>query len=338
MNRRDRTLVPARLFVCVLAVLAGGIPLLADQIEFSRPTVEIATPVKAEEFLPETTTKRLGFQSPQMLPDVIRPQPAIIRRSTREEDENEDRFPFRNSNRSGETALRKRSARDSRETTLPDGLSHPRTGRDPFALDRQESQPALAPMMDLNWDARESSKNPNHATLGRYGSGERKDRNDRERNDERKPAFFAGRSEDVDRENGFQTARFSDLLDLSPKEKPSQEILDRRASFEQLLNPGTAMAGRTPGSLEPVPSLDGATVVPGLPMPTIGRMKAETRSADPMQAFNGQQDRLRGPTIEDVNRKYSRPASAQSSSTLDSRFQTPLNRQPTVRELPSRRF
>jgi hypothetical protein len=341
MNRRDGTPVSARVFASILAVLAGGVPLRADQIEFSKPAVEIATPAKAEEFLPATTSKRLGFDTPQMAPPVVvRQQPAIIRRAPREEDEEEDRLPFRNSSRSGDTTSRNRSVRDPRETKLPDALAHPRTGREPLGLERPDSQQALAPVMDLNWDAGESKKNPTRATLGRSGYGERNDPNDRDRDrsEGHKPAFFSGREEDVDRNSGFQVARFSDLFGGAPKEKPSQEILDRRATFEQLLNPGAAVAGRTPGSLEPVPSLDPTTVVPGLPMPTLGRLKGESRSADPMQAFNVQQDRLRGPSIEDVNRKYSKPASGNSSPALESRFQTPLNRQPTMRELPTRKF
>ena len=209
-----------------------------------------------------------------------------------------------------------------------------RSGREPFGLELPDSQRALSPVMDFNWDAREAARSRNPSAFGGSEPGDRDERSERFR-----PAFSAGRQQETVLERSFQGTRFSDWFGGGPKEKLSQDILDRRAAFEQLLNPSAGVAGRAPGSLEPLPSLEKAALAPGLPMPaTIGRTKGQMNTTDPMEAFNQQHERLRGPSLEDVNKKYASPKSAPASSTVDPRFQTPLNRQPTSREFPTRKF
>jgi hypothetical protein len=333
-----RTAVVIRLWARVVAVVATALAVRAEQIQFSKPAVEIAAPARAEEFLPSTSSKRLDFDAPQVAPPVMMPQATIIGRLPRHDEADEEEKRFSRHHRPGrweESGLRKLSDRDSRDRIMApkDGFpSRPNT--DSFGLELPGSQRALSPVMDFNWDARDAAKSRNASF---FGNPDTVDRN--ERSELFRSAFSAGGQQESVSERSFQGARFSDWFGGGPKEKPSQDILERRTAFEQLLNPDAGVAGRAPGSLEPLPSLDRTTLAPGLPMPTIsGRPKGQMNAADPMEAFNQQHSRLRGPSLDDVNKKYDRPKSAPVSSVVDSRFQTPLNRQPTSREFPTRKF
>jgi hypothetical protein len=73
-------------------------------------------------------------------------------------------------------------------------------------------------------------------------------------------------------------------------------------------------------------------------MAPIVRPKVEVKAADPTQVFNQRHERLRGPTVNGGNSGYALPKAGASTPAYDSRFQTPLNRQPVAREFPSRKF
>jgi hypothetical protein len=332
----------------VFAFLAAAAVVNAEQIQFSKPAVEIAAPVQGEHFLPATKEERLQFETPAMAPPVIMPEPAIIRRGSRDEEEDvNERSSFRNgrlqaarpNGRNSETTLlRRRSDSGRRDALSPDSYEQMRANKDKFSLDRPENSKALAPVTDLGWDGRDSqkSRSPSSGWMGRDNGKEGEP-------DAKRPIlpFTFGREEEEMRNNGFKSGRLTGWFGEETKAKAAQEVLGRRAAFEQLLNPGSGVAGRMASSLEPLPSLNESRApIPGLTLPTIGQMKSDVRVTDPMQAFNAQQDRLRGPALDDPNRKYAQPAAAPApaASTASSRFQTPLNRQPTAREFPSRRF
>ena len=265
MNLCLRTVVVIRPWANLAAIIPAFLMVRAEQIQFSKPAVEIATPAKAEEFLPETS-KRLNFDSPQIAPPVIMPQSTIIPRLPRpgEEDEDEERFPLRRTGRSEESGRRKFGDRfgdrDTRGRAMaPDDLFASRSRKDPFALEFPDAQRALSPVMDFNWDARETAKSRNYSPFGGLDPDDRE-----ERTDALKPSFSAGRPQEELSERSFQVARFSDWFGGSPKEKPSPDIVNRRAAFEQLLNPSVGVGGRAPGSLEPLPALEKPTLVPAL--------------------------------------------------------------------------
>ena len=147
------------------------------------------------------------------------------------------------------------------------------------------------------------------------------------------------------REDSIKSSLYHDVFNTRPKdvEKPTRGQLERRASFDALLNPGHAQIGlpaRTPGSLDPVTSPD-AVVMPAaakLPGPVASKLPA--KAYDPMQAFNLQHERLRGPVFEDPNKKYSSQLSApgSSSTTVQPNPISPLMRPSGPREIPSRKF
>lgn len=308
-------------------VLVAQAALKAEQIQFSKPAMEIAAPSKAEENLPETRSKRLDFSAPEVARPII-PQQTIIRIQPREEDE-DDRFSPRDSSRPTDPRRRKdpASARNSlapRET-YPGELWR----GEPPGFRRPDSQRALSPVMDFDWDARESATYQGGSALENRSSGER--------DVARKRGAPANRDQYGVQNEVLPSSPFSDIFTSRPKEKPSRELLERRAAFEQMLNPGVGIAGRTPGSLEPVPALDVPKSAPSLVMPAIGGAALNPKSADPMQAFNVH-ERLRGPMLEDIHKRYSAPSASASSTAIDSRLQTPLNRQPTARDFPTRRF
>jgi hypothetical protein len=191
----------------------------------------------------------------------------------------------------------------------------------------------------MNWDARDGRNDRKASYFGNSGAA-RQDERDTTRNN----MFFDRTEQDVEHSGSFRTTRFSEVFagrDTRTHEKrePSQAMLDRRAAFEQMLNPSAGVAGRMPGALEPVPSLSVPAVsAPGLAIPSIVPPKALVIPADPTVAFNEKHDRLRGRSLEDVNKKYTRPAPAAPQPGVETRFQTPLHRQPVTREFPSRRF
>ena len=105
-----------------------------------------------------------------------------------------------------------------------------------------------------------------------------------------------------------------------------------------MLNPSANIVTsgkRIPGSLDPVAVLEPPRpVTPGIPAPE----KTEARPADAIQAFKQQQNKLRGPVLEDFSKKYDSTPNPSASGITGWSSQSPLMRQPTVREIPSRKF
>ena len=188
---------------------------------------------------------------------------------------------------------------------------------------------SLSPVTDPNWDARDSnrrSKDPKESTKGN-------------RNESRKRSPFSAQDDSDSRFDAGRSQSVRDLFTAHVKEKPKALELERQAAFQQLLNPNAESGAKTPSSLQPVVSA--TEVKPGsLGIPTVGGNSGLTpRSSDPMAAFNRAHERLRGPVMEDINKKYTaQPAPQPRTSTLDPRLPLPLNRQPTIHEIPQRKF
>ncbi len=325
MNLRRRVLPTRRLIATLLAF--ASVALRAEQIKISKPAVEIAGPVKVEENLPETRSKRLDFGERDVAVPLMRPPQTIIRIQRQENDEDE-RFSPRGSKRVTDPSRRDSDYFNARNSFgARDARPAQPWNAEPSGFDKSDSQQALSPVMQFDWDARDSSASQRGSFQGTGHSTGR----DAAR---KQPA----RDENRARNETFEASPFRDLFAVQPKEKPSRELVERRAAFERLLNPNAGMAGRSPGSLEPLTALQAPKSAPSIAIATPGVAKFDSRPTDPMQAFNVQHDRLRGPAMDDINKKYSTPAPGASSTPLNSRPQTPLNRQPTTREFPTRKF
>jgi hypothetical protein len=150
-----------------------------------------------------------------------------------------------------------------------------------------------------------------------------------------------GRREDG-REDGTRPVDLSDPnaehepLPGAHKDKFTHAQIERRAEFERLLNSTGIPNTRKPNSLEPVTSIDMARPDFATPaLPPVGGPPLNNGPVSPDAAFNARQDYLRGPT-EEASRKYSTPP--KKPAAYDPSAKTPLMRQPTVHEIPSRQF
>lgn len=117
--------------------------------------------------------------------------------------------------------------------------------------------------------------------------------------------------------------------------------LERRAAYERLINLNTTIASRTGGSLEPVIAVENPkAVAPAATMPSIVSPRLDSNPLQPMDAFNQRQGQLRAPVAVDFNKKYNNatPAAPAPVGPATDPHQAPLMRQPTVRDLPSRKF
>jgi hypothetical protein len=333
----------AALTICSSPALPG-----AEPIRFSKPAVAIAAPDRAEPKLPESRVTGLDFSAPPVAAPMTQPMmvpPSIIFLDPRDrkggrEDESDDRTGRRDLYDLKELRKLPGLRRDQREqgqkdlrgsdgnTTLnpfnPNRTKLPGLN-DPWQTGRSENSPSLSPVTKFDWEESDSS-------VETGGSSSRNRKGQRNRN----PNPF---DVQTDEEDGSPRSPSSfDLFSSRPKEKPSRELIEHRAAFEKLLNPNTELAIKSPNSLDPVSELDPTRPASSVTMPTLGQPKINGSAHDPMQAYNQQQTSLRGPRMEDVNSRYAPSTSASSAPNIPARFQTPLSRQPTMHDLPSRKF
>lgn len=320
--------------VGVLALALVADRAAGESIQFSKPLLAIVVPPKPLENLPEARTRTIDFSGPEVEQPAVMPRSPVMRANPREEKEKKDdrhwllQDPkiFSDPNRDQEEANK-----DKVQPGLGKKLS-PETGkpRDPLNLKRPGAPGSLTPEGDFNWQAHDTVRRPDDALwANRPGSLEKKN--------ERSPVGL--------RDESTKNGLYFDAFNTRPKEieKPTRAQLERRASFEELLNPGHAnvgLSGRLPGSLDPVTSPDAvvAPAVAKLPGPVVPNVS--TKTADPMQAFNLQHERLRGPVFEDPYKKYSNPNATPSAAptAIQPNQLSPLMRSSAPHEIPSRRF
>lgn len=319
------------------AVAACALALVADRaageaIQFSKPTLAIVVPPKPPENLPEDRARRIDFSGPEVEAPTIMPRPPVLRPNPREEKKDDRHWLLQDPKMFSDPG---RDREEASQDNAPTGMKRfavPEPGKplDPLAPKRPGSPATLSPEKDFNWKAHETVRRPEDSLwANRPGSLEKQS--------ERAPGGL--------REDSIKSSLYHDVFNTRPKdlEKPTRGQLERRASFEALLNPNRAQAGlpaRTPGSLDPVTSPE-AVVTPAaakLPGPVASKLPA--KAYDPMQAFNLQHERLRGPVFEDPNKKYSSQLSApgSSSTTVQPNPISPLMRPSGPREIPSRKF
>jgi hypothetical protein len=300
-----------------------------DAIRFSKPAVAIVAPPRTDHDLPEIRERGLDFSTPNFAPPVAPPpRPAPLLRQAEPRDEEREgvhrllQTPKIFTDPAEEKA-RMEALREAQNNPFKASLEKNRA-KSPFGKEaaslRPDSTGSLSPVTDLDW--RPEDRNSSRRTL----------RNGRDAN-----SALAGRDDSDVGVNAGRPVPFMDFTSPRRQEKLSPAQLQRQEDFRQLLNPNAGAAGRAPNSLQPVANAADAKSG-ALAMPTLGG-GYDPRTADPTAAFNQrQQERLRGPVIEDVNRRYNNPKPAESGASAGGSSPTQGPRPPTRREFPSRTF
>ena len=345
---------PAKPLLLCLALTAAGANLAfcavrGEPIRFSQPAIPIAVELKEDQQLPVARDRKPDFGSSSIQqPAAV--QPMVVRTQPQEKEKKKNvgthwllddpkDFPDA-TGRANAREKRANGSTRSRESSMRERNSNPsESSDDDSALERSEKAGALSPISDFHWDARRGgdSRSNSWSGTGRKGSEKKETSNSN-------PfglSFSRDESSEKNRDSG--SSFFSDLFAARSKEgKPTEAQLEHRAAFERLLNHNTTSATGTGGSLEPVTTVENpkAAALPAA-MPTVASPRLDVRPMEPMEAFNQRQAQLRPPTAIDFNKKANHSAPAMPASTgasSDSPFQTPLMRQPTIREMPTRKF
>lgn len=317
-----------RLSALVGACAAATVALAGEPIQFSKPVVPLAAPSRAAGKVPEPRVKAMDFSPADFEQPIVVPPPQQqpIMRTERDSDrERDDRhWLLRTPKMFSDPDEHKK--KDSGRDFGPETVRPPSSVMEELAGQTRPGQPrALSPVTDLNWS-------PTDPTTGLPR------RQDARGLDPRSRESFSFRDE-----GRFNPARPESMFDTAlpkPKEKPTAAQLQRRAAFEQLINPNAGPAAKQPDSLQPVVVASQAR--PGnMAMPTIGAPRLNgARQDDPTTAFNKQQDRLRGPIFEDPSKRYNNPVTPPAVSPYD-RYNSPAGpptaMQPTRREFPTRK-
>lgn len=303
-----------------------------DAIRFSKPAIAIAAPPKIESNLPEIRERGLDFsdQNPDQAPAApFRPSPPpMMRNDPRNEEPDNTHWLLRTPKiftDPGEEKARKQARQEARDNPFAPKTENQRAPS-PFMKDmatqmRSDASRSLSPVTDLDWRP------------GDPANGRKESRRDG-------PGAASPYAQRDDLPFGPETGRPTPLIDLTggrPPEKLSASQKQRRTDFEQLLNPNAGPAGKGPNSLQPV--VDAANAKSSTPaIPTAGASAFDPRSADPMHSLNQQRDRLRGPVLEDVNKRYNPVPASGSGSPYDSGNNAQKTRPPLTREFPTRKF
>jgi hypothetical protein len=307
----------------VLLLLCGFFDATAgERIIFSKPDSEVVKPTTPENPRSPEMKERVGFSLPgpsQSIAPYLPAQPPM--RPERRKTEGRTLLdepeifsdPFAHKTR--EASLIDRSSAGNSASAKPFRL--PGAGR--------EEDRALAPIKQYDWTPDETEQDKALHTR-----------------DQRLPfesGLFGTRGENE--VSARQDSGLGFLHETSTRNS-LKERLERQAAFDQLMNPAPSAAigvrGPERGNMSLMSPLDtprspATFVAPSIPD------AAPRPSLDPMHAFNEQQRRLSGPTVDDLNRKVFGATESKRSSTIDKADQrTPLMRQPTFQTFPSRDF
>jgi hypothetical protein len=189
----------------------------------------------------------------------------------------------------------------------------------------REEERALSPVKQYDWAPEETEEKKASA------SGTREQRLPFE------TSLFSARRDEALSATERSAAGFLDHLSARDM---ARDRLERQAEFEKMLSstPHPALRGTERGTSPLMSPLDtprspATFVAPPIPD------AAPRLSLDPLQAFNEQQQRLRAPSVDDLNRKALGSAETKRSSSGEKANQRPsLMRQPTFQDFPSRGF
>ena len=322
-----------------LAFASATAVVWAEKIQFSKPAVAIATPPKKELDLPQRKSRDVDFSSPADVERPITPPPPVMRVPPREREQDDDarQHPLLREPKDfpdGFGRAESRNSLGSNKSSSKSSTNATRSNLGMFGTKRLASEHALSPIPDINVDLRDRDRDPQQ----RQKDSAKMDRPlVSDRNERGKPDPYLIRDNASEPMEPFSSRSKFDPLTVRPNETPDPQQLERRAAFDQLLTPGGNMV-RAPGSLEPVTGLDGPKAATPAVMPMLGGTKFELNPADPANSIKLQQEKLRAPVAETLNRKYSQPTKPVAAGAAESPFRTSLMREPTVREIPARKF
>ncbi len=322
-----------------LSVVVAALAARGEPIRFSTPAVPLVAPAREQVGLPEARSKGFGFE-----PEINQPMPQVrsapVRIITPRDDQDRDMND-------------RRWTRDSRMFPEPnDKLTDkpvdpramaPEKKRSPWlrenlGMKAPETVRSLAPVDEFGWDPRKAASPKNAFTPATaFGGNQRED-------------FIRSPFATLDERNRkIDSTRSSPMFDtfgaqLIEKERLTAGQKARAAEFHQMLNPAAGPA-RVPGALEPVVAVAGtANRNTPLTAPTLGGLtpaqsRLDAGLADPMTAFNRQNTSVRVGGFSEFDKKPAAPAiRPQPASSIEANFAIPLNRQPTTREFPKRKF
>ncbi len=338
MQRRPTISTFRRVLAAALAIAGAATVAWGDAIQFSKPAVAIPTRPKEQLNLPERKSRDVDFSSPADMQQPLAPPPPppVVRVPPREREDNDDagKHPLLRDPKNFPDAVGRADARNPLAPSKASATAPRSTLQIPGAK-APEAQHALAPISDINLDLRDrdlQQRRRDPAAVDRMDHSLSSDRNE-----PRKRDSYLLRQNAPETIDPFNSASRFDPLMAHPKENVDAQHLERRAAFDQLLNPGANVV-RTPGSLDPVTGLESSKPASPVAMPMLGSSKFEINPADPANGIRLQQERLRAPVAETVNKKYSQPAKPVAAGAFDSPFQSSLMRQPTIHEIPARKF
>jgi hypothetical protein len=313
-------------FACV-AVQADSVR--AEPIIFSKPDVPLAAPAKEEEGLPELRGKRLDMTAPAIEQPGFQQQQTTVVRTRRQEADPEENLHWllrdpsrRRADNFKEQAgsvlsLSQEKERDKEAQRLSNPFA-PQT--DPTA----NANP-LAPIQDLNWNARSE-------TESRRGTASWRSSNKERGGEAQDSTFEREQAEPVDPfRSPFSVDAFSVPL---AKEKPTAFQIEQRAAFERMINPSMVAPTR---SLDPVSVFDAPRTLPsyGSSLLAPSRSPLVTRSEPVAPERVAPRPMAPAPVAE---RRATPPPTARSLAQTEDPRARPLIRQPTINEIPSRRF
>ncbi len=331
MNFCRQSFGHARVLATLTSVGLACAALAGDAIRFSKPAVAFAAPPKPESDLPEVRERGLDFSNPNFDAPAASPPPRTpppMMRSEPRDLERERTHPLLRTpamfTDPDEEKARKEALRDAENHPFKSATQKSRPGsssmKDLDSPFRSDPARSLAPVTDLDWKPGDAANGRKEARRG--GSGGQS---------------YAQREDEDFSPPGMRASTPFEFNANRASEKLTPAQLQRRTDFEQLLNPNAGAAGRAPNSLQPVVNA-AAAKASSLATPTVGGSGYDPRASDPTTLFNRQQDRLRGPIIEDVNKRYNAtPANGAASPGYGNPSQGPT-RQPLTREFPGRKF
>jgi hypothetical protein len=332
-----------RVFAVALAFVAAAGWLRADAIIFSKPAVPLAVPPKAEDALPKfNVDEEMDF-----MPTPLQPQQPMIttprvietqRPRDPDDDEKEHwllRDPFKNRDPMGKNPLK--------EQTKKDPIRAPWQVQAMKKREKDEIR-SLAPVKEFDWNESDPRrKNGDLLSEWRRDQQEKPSTDERERHDPLQPR----KDRRNERHDPLQPPMNFESFGNRTYEKPTMAQLERRAAFEQLLNPTAPANVKQLGSLEPVLSMDALKTPKPLapaPLPSLNTANAridrlDRGPLDPTAQFRERQSRLyESDALQDPNQRYAVQPKSTSPKVAEPIYKTPLLQQPIRRDIPSRQF
>jgi hypothetical protein len=337
-----------RVSAVLVAFTAAVGSLRADSIIFTKPAVPLAAPAKVEhDVLPRfKLDEEVNFvpvdPQPVMIPPraiQVQPQPS---RDKEDEDDKEHwllRDPFKVRDRLGKDPFKAEVKKDPIRAPWQVQAMAKREKDKEKGIEKDNLR-SLSPVNRFDWDGRDA-KEPRKDSLAAWRRDEQeREKEDRER--ERPDPLKPPKNKNEERRDPFQSSIFYQRFGARSYEEPTVAELERRAAFEELLNPTPVANVKQPGSLEPVTGMDAPKPAPPvtLPAPVQSNARVDRGPLDPTAQFRETQNRLYGSgVLQDPSEKYAaQQPKSDAPKAGESVYQTPLLRQPLRRDIPTRAF